>query len=319
MNILPNIQAAAKRIAPYVLRTPVEYSPYLSQLTGAQVWLKLEHIQTTGSFKLRGAANALCSLTAAQREKGVITASSGNHGMAVAYMAHQLGCTARIYLPETVAQAKVDAMKPYSVELHLQGEDAIVSEHLARKTATSQDRAYISPYNDTEVIAGQGTIGVELAEQLPQLESVFVPVGGGGLISGIGAYLKSTLPKVEIIGCQPENSAVMHASVQAGKVLDIPSLPTLSDGTAGGLELDAITLPFCQQYVDTFHLVSEAEIQESLLILLKKHYYLVEGAAALSVASLIQNKKTYRGKNVVLILCGRKMGLDTLRAVIQEE
>ena len=313
---LAAIQLATQRIRPYVLHTPMEYSPWLSEQCEAEVWLKLEHLQITGSFKLRGAANKLLSLDTATQARGVITASTGNHAAAVAYIADRLGMPATIYLPETVSPTKVDQLSPYQVELRYHGQDAIETEHEARRVAEAEQRPYVSPYNDAEVIAGQGSIGPELLRQVPTLDSVLVPVGGGGLIGGIASYLKARRPQTQVVGCQPHNSAVMYQSVQAGEVLDLPSEPTLSDGTAGGLESDSLTFPLCRDLVDDWCLLSEAEIRRGLQFLLEKHYFLVEGAAALSVAALLQDPSRWRGQQVVLILCGRKMGLSQLQQLL---
>ncbi|MEM6806927.1 MAG: pyridoxal-phosphate dependent enzyme, partial [Bacteroidota bacterium] len=241
MNILPDIQIAHTRIAPYILRTPVEYSPYLSKICEAEVWLKLEHLQITGSFKLRGATNKVLSLSLEEKERGVITASTGNHGSAFAYIADKLGCKGTIYLPPTAAPTKVEMMRMYRVKLEFFGKDSVDAELEAKRVAAEEGQLFLSPYNDREIVAGQGTIGAELEEQVPHMDAVFVPVGGGGLISGIAGYLKARKLEVEIVGCQPANSAVMYESIKAGKILDIASLPTLSDGTAGGMEPDSIT------------------------------------------------------------------------------
>lgn len=316
MNILPDIQLANKRIAPYILRTPVEYSPYLSKICEAEVWLKLEHLQITGSFKLRGATNKVLSLSPEEKKRGVLTASTGNHGSAFAYIADKLGCKGSIFLPESAAPTKVEMMRMYQVDLEFFGKDSVDSELEAKRVAEEEGRLFLSPYNDREIVAGQGTIGIELGEQVPNMDAVFVPVGGGGLISGIAGYLKASKPEVEIIACQPANSAVMYESIKAGKILDIESLPTLSDGTAGGMEPDSITFDMCKAWVDDYIVVSEEEIKAGLRFLLEKHYFMVEGAAALSVASLLQQKERFKGKQVVLILCGRKLGLETLREII---
>jgi len=296
----------------YLLKTPVEYSPWLSRETGAEVWLKLEHLQITGSFKLRGAANKLLSLDEAQRKKGIITASTGNHGAAVAYMGEKLGIPVTLYLPETVSSTKVEQIQLYPAELRYAGKDSVESELAARAGAQREQRAFVSPYNDAAVMAGQGTVGLELADQVGEMDAVFVPVGGGGLISGIAGYLKGIRPEGAIIGCQPSHSQVMYASVKAGKILDLPSKPTLSDGTAGGIEEESLTFPYCQQYVDDWALLSEEEIRKGLIYLIEKHYFMVEGAAALSVAALRQQASKWKGKKVVLILCGRKLGKETL-------
>ena len=319
MISIEDVVKAEGRIRPYIVETPLEYSPYLSEQTGAEVWLKLEHIQTTGSFKIRGAANKLLTLKESQWEGDILTASTGNHGAAVAYMAQKLGMSATIYLPEATAATKVEALKQLGANLIMHGKDSLEPEIEARRQAELRsDAVFISPYNDREVAAGQGTIGVELERQLPDLDTVLVPVGGGGLISGIAVYLKSQKAQVQVIGCQPSNSAVMHASIQAGKVLDLPSLPTLSDGTAGGIEEDSITFEICQQWVDDYVRVSEKEIANALRLLLTQHYLMVEGAAGLSVATLLQQAHQFEGKRVVLILCGRKLGLKTLQMLVSD-
>ena len=305
--------------APMWWETMVEYSPWLSRICEANVWLKLEHLQTTGSFKLRGATNKVLSLSPEQRQQGVITASTGNHGSAFAYIADKLGCNGKIFLPETVSPAKVAPMKLYDVELVYHGQDSLESETKARQTAQASGLPFISPYNDPAIIAGQGSIGIELEQQIPGLDCVLVSVGGGGLISGIASYLKAVKPEIEIIGCQPAHSPVMYESVKQGKILDIESLPTLSDGTAGGMEPDSITFPLCQQLVDDFVLLSEEEIGQALIWLIEKHYHLVEGAAALPVAAMLQRPDRFEGKTVGLILCGRKISLPTLQKILANQ
>lgn len=316
MDIVQSIEDAHRRILPYILQTPLEYSPAFSELTGAEVWLKLEHIQTTGSFKLRGAANFLLSLSPEVRALGVITASTGNHGAAVAYIAQRLDITCTVYLPDSVAPTKLAFLQRLGAETLMVPGDPIQSELTARAEAVAQGRPFISPYNDLSVIHGQGTLGLELVQQAGELDALFVPVGGGGLVSGVAGYLKGRFPTCEIVGCQPQHSAIMFESMQAGEIVDIPSLPTLSDGTAGGLEPGSITFDFCRQWVDRWALVSEAEIKHALLKLLEEHYLLVEGAAGLGLASLLKDPSSYQGKKVGLILCGRKLGLNTLKDLL---
>lgn len=316
MNLPQEILSASERIRPYVLETMVEYSPWLSQLCQADIWFKMEHLQITGSFKLRGATNKVLSLSPEQRERGVITASTGNHGSAFAYIADKIGCKGTIYLPETVSPAKVAAMKLYDVELIYHGKEPLKSEIKARQASNDSGREFISPYNDPQIIAGQGTIGVELEHQLPDLDCVLVSVGGGGLISGIASYLKSINPNIEIIGCQPLNSPVMYESVKRGKIWDMDSLPTLSDGTAGGLEPGSITFPICQQLVDDYLLFTEEDIKQAMLWLMEKHYHMVEGAAALPVAAVLKHPERFQGKKVALILCGRKISLNVLQGIL---
>lgn len=316
-SIATLIDQAYQRIEKHIVKTPLEFSPALSALSGAEVYLKLESLQTTGSFKLRGALNKIISLNKSDLEKGVVTASTGNHAAAVAHALQTVGAKGTIYMPQNVSEAKQGSLSFYEgIEVELFGNDSVEAELKALNEAQKAQRVYISPYNDIDIVAGQGTIGVELLEQLPNLDAVFVPIGGGGLISGIAGYLKEKTESIRIIGCQPENSAVMYHSINAGKVIQKESLPTLSDGTAGGVEEDTITFGFCQRWVDEYSLITEKEITEGLKLLLKEHYLLVEGAAALSVASLLKNKEKWAGKKVVLILCGRKLPFNVLKEII---
>ena len=312
---LEKVRKAAIRIESYIRRTPLEYSPFLSKETGASVYLKCEMLQTTGSFKLRGAANKLISLSEQGYQGSIITASTGNHGAAVLHMANQLDMPTEVYLPETASQAKVDRLVQLGATIRQTGTDSLISEQIARQQAEEKQLPFISPYNDSEIIAGQGSMSLEIMDQLPETEAIFVPVGGGGLISGAGAALLDH-PKVRLVGCQPENSAVMHASVIAGEILDIPSSPTLSDGTAGGLEADSLTFPLCQQWVDQFIDVSEEEIAGAMLSIMKHHHYLVEGAAGLALAALRQQTEDFMGQTVVLVLCGRNVSLEAIKGLL---
>jgi len=307
---------AEERIREHIRETPAELSLFLSQLGNCNVFLKCENLQLTGSFKLRGAVNKILSLSGEEKSRGLMTASSGNHGAAFSWALKRFGLKGSIVLPEITPQTKIDALLPYGAEIIKHGDDCIEAERYGRKTAAERGLTYIPPYNDPQIIGGQGTIGIELMRQVPDVDCVLVPVGGGGLIAGIAGYLKSERPDIEIIGCQPENSAVMHASVKAGRVLDLESKPTISDGSAGGIEQDSITFPICQELVDDFILLTEDEIVKALKLILAKHYMLVEGSAVLSVAAFIKQKDRFSGKNVVLILSGSKISLDTLRQIL---
>ena len=320
MNVHQWVVEAYSRINSFVRETPLEYSPYLSNKCECNVYLKLENQQITGSFKARGALNKILSLTAEQKRDGVIAASTGNHAAAVGFALEIAGTTGEIFMPEGVSEIKVQNLEQYkNVKINFSGNDAVDAEREATEHATLQNKVYVSPYNDEEIIGGQGTVAYEILEQLPEVNNILVPVGGGGLISGIGGFAKEENKNIEIIGCQPVNSAVMHHSIQAGKILDMDSLPTISDGTAGGIEAGAITFPICQKYVDDFHLLEESEILEALGILIKHHQILAEGAAALSVAGLIKHKHIYKNKNVVLILCGNKISLELLQLAIDTQ
>ena len=274
-----DIVLAANRISSHIRETPLDYSPFFSEETGCEVWLKLENLQHTGSFKLRGAFNKLLSLTPEQRKTGCVAASSGNHGAAIAYAMKKLGVTGVIFVPEQTSSAKVDAIKRFGGDVRFFGTDGLDTEEHARQYADENSMAYLSPYNDEHVIGGQGTCGVGISRQISDVDAVFVAVGGGGLISGIGPYLKSVNLAVEVVSCQPVASMVMTESVKAGSLLDLSSEPTLSDGTAGGIEESAITFDICRDIVDRYVVVSEEEIAEGMRQFIDSHHQLPEGAA----------------------------------------
>jgi threonine dehydratase len=307
---------AEKRIRPYIRETILEYSPYYSQLAGANVHFKLENLQHTGSFKLRGAMNKMLSLTREQRERGVVTASTGNHGAAMAYGLGKLGATGIVFVPQNASPGKVQAIERLGAEVQHFGDDTADTEAHARQFAEQKGLAYIPPYNDVQVIGGQGTIAVELVSQLNKIDVVFTALGGGGLISGIAAYLKSIHPGVDIIGCSPQNSQVMIRSVNAGKILDLPSLPTISDGTAGGIEPGAVTFDLCRALVDDYETVTEDEIKESLREFLQSQHMLIEGAAATAVAAMVKRRDCLVGKNIVVIICGANISVEMLKTVL---
>ncbi len=318
-EILSEVLAAETRIRSHVRETPLEHSPFLSAEAEAEVYLKLESHQITGSFKLRGAMNKFLSLSKGDRSRPFVTASSGNHAGAVAYTLKELGGAGIIYLPSTVSRAKVEALepyKPYGVELRFVGSDSVEGELEAKRVARDEGFLYISPYSDPQVIGGQGTIAVELERQLERFDAVFVPVGGGGLISGIAGYFKARSPSVRVVGCQPQASRVMYESISAGRILDQPSEPTLADGTAGGLDPDAITFPICQRDIDEMVLVHEDEIAQAMRLAIEKHSMLIEGAAALSIAAFRKRRVSHRGETVVLVVSGKKVSLETLRKLL---
>jgi len=316
IDIVKECQKAEKRIRGFIRYTPVVFSFYLSQKTKSQVFLKLENIQITGSFKLRGAVNKVLSLKMGQRERGIISASSGNHGAAVSYISKKLGLKATLFLPSYVSRTKIEALKIFDPEIIIFGNDCLETELQAKKEAVNRDSSYISPYNDLEIISGQGTIGIELIHQISQIHAVIVPVGGGGLISGIAGYLKNINPEIEIIGVQPENSPVMAESIKAGKIIKMESKPTLSDGTAGGIEQDSLTFELCQNYVDRFVTVSEKEIAEALKLVIEKEHFLIEGAAALPVAALLKESEKFKHKNLSLIISGAKISTQKLKQIL---
>ena len=307
---------AANRIAPHIRETPLDHSPFFSELSGANVFLKLDNLQHTGSFKLRGAFNKLLSMTAEQRDAGCVAASSGNHGAAVAYAMAKLKTKGVVFVPEGTSTTKVDAIKRAGGEVRFFGTDGLDTELHAREYAAENGMNYLSPYNDEDVIAGQGSCGVEIAKQLSKVDAIFIAVGGGGLISGVGSFLKSVNPSMSVVACQPAASAVMTESVKAGEILDIPSQPTLSDGTAGGIEADAITFDVCRAVADDFVTVSEDQIAEAMRQFIDAHHMLPEGAAGVALAGLMLRADQYKDKNVVVIICGGNISRETLKSVI---
>jgi threonine dehydratase len=316
MNVLQDILQAEQRIRPYIHETPLEYSLPLSTLTDSRVYLKLENLQRTGSFKLRGAMNALLVLTPEQRARGIVTASSGNHGHGVAFGLYTLNVPGVVFVPEGTSPTKIEAIRQYGADLRFWGTDSVQAEEHARAYAVQQNMTYISPYNDQHVIGGQGTIGVELCRQSEHIDVVLVALGGGGMLSGIAEYVKAVYPAAKIIGCSPEHSPVMARSVQAGQIIEMESLPTLSDGTAGGVEADAITFPLCQRLIDDYALVSEEEIRQAVRLCLEKHHLLIEGAAGVPLAALLKLAERFKGKNVIVVLCGANISLETLRTIL---
>jgi len=311
MDLASEVAAAEARIRPHVRETPLEPSPLL----GEGVWLKCENLQHTGSFKFRGALNKVLSLPGDERGL-VVTASTGNHGAAVARSAATVGGRAIVYVPEDADPGKLAGIRRLGAEIRPRGADCVETEAAARSFAEAEGLTYISPYNDPAVAGGQGTIAVELERQLGALDAVFVALGGGGLISGIGARLKATRPSCEVVACSPANSAVMHHSLIAGRILEMESAPTLADATAGGVEPGSITFAGCRAAVDRSLLVSEAEIAEAMRLVIGGHHLLIEGAAGVAVAAYRRVAAQYAGRRVAIVLCGANIGLEKLKRVL---
>lgn len=322
IDVAQEVLAAEARIRPHIRETPVEASPTLSEASGAEVFLKLENFQLTGSFKLRGAMSKLLALSPEQRKRGVVAASSGNFGAAVAHGVQVLGVPGIVFVPGDASPAKVAAIRSRGIEVRRIDGDCVLSEARARDHAAEYGLAYLSPYNDPQVVGGQGTVGLELARQLEGVDAVYVALGGGGLIAGIAGHLKSLAAgrNVEIVACSPENSRVMHESVAAGRILELDSLPTLSDGTAGGVEQGAITFELCQQLVDRYLAVSEDAIRDAMLRIIGHHHVLIEGAAGVAVAGFLQDvaadRERLAGRRVAIVLCGSNIALETLKGLL---
>ena len=236
--------------------------------------------------------------------------------LAEAHGAKELNASGIVFVTENANPSNVQAIERLGAEVRYHGQDCAETEVYARRYAARNHMTYVPPYNDPQVIGGQGTIGVELARQLDQIDAVFISIGGGGLISGVARYLKSVHPDVKIIGCSPENSHVMIQSVKAGRILDLSSLPTLSDSTAGGIEAGSITFDLCREFVDEYVTVTEEEIKENLRLFMEMHHMLIEGAAAVAIASYLKMRNRFTGINVVIVICGANISLETLKEVL---
>lgn len=301
---------ADRRIRAHVSETPLTQSHWLSGVAGARVLLKLENLQKTGSFKLRGAAAKLLSLAPEQSSRGIVVASSGNHAIATSTIGRKLGIPVDIYVSEHLHPKKRSRIESLGAHVHAVPGDALLAEVTAHREADASGRPYVSPYNDADVVAGQGTVAVETLRQLGslgigKLDAIFVAVGGGGLIGGIGMHLKDMSPTTEIVGCWPENSPALHECMRAGKFLDeVTDKPTYSTSTAGGIEPGAITLEIARRVVDRSILVSETEILDATRRFFREEGQLIEGAAGVAVAAFLRNACDYAGKAVAIVICG---------------
>jgi threonine dehydratase len=316
MDLHQEILDAVARVELFARRTTMSHSRSFSRLLDGEVYFKLESQQVTGSFKVRGALNKILGMTDLEKERGVYSASTGNHGAAVAYASSKAKIDCSIYVPEGSSDAKLSNMKNYGANITIFGNDCVEAEARAREVSSQDQVTYVSPYNDIQVVAGQGTLGVEIESQSEELDAIIISVGGGGLMAGTASYLRSAWPNIKIIGCSPENSAVMIHSMEAGEVLELESTPTLSDGTAGGVEKNSITFPLCCNLIDDTVLVTEDEIKNAMVLYMQHEHQLLEGAAGTAVAALLKMKDELKGKKVAVVICGGNIGLDTLRQVI---
>ncbi|HXU34925.1 MAG TPA: threonine/serine dehydratase [Blastocatellia bacterium] len=311
---IEDVKNAQRRIASLARRTPLERSRRLSEHDKRDVFLKLECFQLTGSFKLRGAMSKLSALTEEQRARGVLTVSAGNHGLAVAHCCEALGLQATIVVPESASRAKVEAIRRFPVTLIERGADYDSAERAAREMERESGATFVSPYNDPEVIAGQGTIALELFEDKPDLEVIIVPIGGGGLIAGVAIAAKSINPRVKVYGVEPSVSPTMTAALEAGRIIETKEDPTIADGCAGNIEPGSITFPLIQKFVDDVFLVSEESIQNAIVSVAREEHLVIEGSAALSIAAL--DYAGLESTNVCSIVSGRNISLDTFAELI---
>ena len=307
---------AHERCQEHLSPTPLEYSRYLSEKIEGEVWLKLDSMQRTASFKFRGALNKILSLTEAELDKGVVSASTGNYALAVAEAMRIRKRRATIYVAEDINPSRLTLLRAHGLDLIVSGKVAWDAEKEARRVAEDNEMIYVSPYNDPLVVGGQGTCGYEISKQLPELNVAIFACGAGGLLSGSAGWLKSQNPKVEAFGVSPENSPVMYESMRAKKMVEMETYPTLADTCAGGVDLDSITLDLCLRYADDIMLLAETEIEASIRLLFEQHRLVVEGSGALSVGGLLKRKERFKGKKVVAVVCGRNIDLELFKRII---
>lgn len=314
-DLAAGVRAAYARVKNDIVRTPVEFSSALSERTGARAFIKWECDQTTGSFKFRGALNKLRSLTPEERARGVVSASTGNHGLAISRAAKLEGVALKLFLPETAAEVKKKKLEALGVDIAYFGSDCGRTEIHARDEAGRTGRVFVSPYNDLDIIRGAGTVGLEALEELPGLDDILVPVGGGGLITGIAAFLRAEKPTARTVGVEPITSAFMAASVAAGRLVEIDETETIADAVAGGIEPGSITFPLYRDLVARTLLVSEAAIAEAMALIHERHGRMVEGAGALAAAGLLSFPEGFRGRAVLLVASGQNIDPDRFRTV----
>jgi threonine dehydratase len=316
-DLTGKIMAACNRIRSDIRRTPLEFSPALSSLTGVKVYIKWESEQRTGSFKFRGALNKVRSLSPEEKRRGVVSASTGNHGLGVSLAAEMEGVGLTLVLPQNAAAAKRERLEKGRAEIIIHGESCEKAEVWARQLAGETGRTFISPYNDEGIIAGQGTIGLEILDDLPGVEAALVPVGGGGLIAGIARCFKGAGRAVEVYGVEPSHSAVMAASLAAGDIVEITEEETIADAVAGGLEPGCITFSLCRELLNGIILVEESLIKRAMSLLLEHHHKMVEGAGALSLAGLIKDRARLAGRKVALVASGGNISPEVFEKAVR--
>ncbi len=313
-----DVWEAKKRISSIINRTPVIQSTILSEISDRNVYLKLENVHEVGAFKVRGAANKILSLSKEEKKRGVATYSTGNHGMAVAYVAKKLGIDAVVCISNRVPKAKVDSLKRLGAQIEIVGDSQDAAGVHCYQLEKEKGLTVIEPFDDPHVIAGQGTIGLELLEDLPNITDVIVPLSGGGLLSGIGLALKSNDRTIRVTGVSMEKSAVMYESLQAGKPIMMEESETLADSLLGGIGLDnQYTFQMVQQYMDDVVLIPEEKIAYSMAFMMDKHRMIMEGAAATGVAAILDGKIPHQKGDVAIIISGQNVDLSVLLTLIQ--
>jgi threonine dehydratase len=318
---LQDIWEAQKVIAPYAKQTPLKRSNFLSELCKADVYLKLDNLQITHSFKIRGVINKLLHLSPEEKALGVVTASAGNHGQAVAFGARELGFSAKVVVPTNTPKVKVDGIRQFGADLLLYGDTYPESEAKAKEIAKQEGRLYISPYNDELIVAGHGTAGLEILKELPNVDAVIVPVGGGGLISGVSIAVKSQKTSAEVIGVQSEAVPVMYESLKAARIVSPHRHQpyTVAEGLSGGIERGSITFSIAQRYVDRVVLVKEETIRKAVYLLWKNENQIVEGSGVAGIAMLLENSGLFIGQTVAVVITGGNIDDSLFKSIVDSQ
>ena len=315
MITLEKIKDAHKKILPFVNYTPLVHSEYLSNYSNVK--LKLENFQITGSFKLRGALNKLLSLSKSEKEKGVIAVSTGNHGKGVAYASKVLGIKSTIYMSSMVPQYRRKAIENLGAKVEIVGQNSDEADLFAKNLAKEKNISLIHPFDDEDIIIGQGTVGLEMLEQFPDADTIIIPTSGGGLVSGIAQAIKLQKPKIKIISVSMERGPSMYDSLKKGVPVDVEELETLADCLGGSIGLDnKFTFNIVKEYVDDFVLVSEEKIAEGIKINFLEHKIVSEGAAATSIMVVKEKLSSHIGKNIICLICGGNIDTQLFNKVL---
>ncbi len=316
---LDKIYEARERIAPIINHTPLMRSMHLSNKWNKNISLKLENMQPTGAFKLRGAANAILSLTEKEKKRGVVTVSTGNHGKAVAYLGAKLGIRAVICISELVPKVKIEAMKSLGAEVKIIGKNQDEATAHALLMQEKEGLYYVSPFDDPRVIAGQGTTALEILEQAPETDTIIVPLSGGGLMSGMAITAKAINPKIKMIGITNDTEPAMYKSLKAGHIVQVGEFESLADALTGPIPLDnQYTFEMCKKYVDNAFLISEDQIGQAMAYALLKEKLVLEGGGAATIAALLNNDSKLPGENIVAVCSGNNVSMEVLLELAQK-
>jgi len=316
---LKEIKDAREKIKNLARRTPLIRSEFLSSFCGGEVYLKLENAQIGNSFKIRGAFNRMLNASDKEKKRGVITASAGNFAMGIGNSVDKLNIPVKIVVPKSTPKIKINNIKKHKVELILYGDIYDEAERRAIELAKEEGLTYISPYNDKLIIAGNGTIGLEIIEDLPSVTTVIVPTGGGGLISGISTAIKTIKPSVEILGVQSNASSAMYASLKAGKIIDVEMRDSIAEGLFGGIEKGSITFEIVRKYVDEVILVKEETLRKAIYLLWNKEQQVAEGSGAAAIAPILENKNRFVGKTTVAVISGGNIDEELFQEILAKD